>query len=331
MNIMKIVITDYEFPNLNPEHDAFKNLPEYDLVEAKCTTPEECAVACKDADGVLNQWNHLTADVINAMENCKVIATYGIGVDKIDVEAATKKGIYVCNSPDYNKVEVSNHICAMIMALSRQLFQSDRLMRQDKYGWMYLDNELHRPNVQTLGFIGFGRIARQVAQKMSDAFQMNIIAYDPFLTEEQVASGRGKKVDLETVMRESDFVSINVSLTKDTYHLITKKELEMMKPTAYMVNCSRGAIIDEHALYEVLRDKKIYGAALDVFEVEPIPSTHELMTLDNVIMTPHSAWHTRESMWEMQWGAADQVAKVLSGQEPDHCVNLEAVKKVLGK
>lgn len=328
---MKIVITDYEFPSLDPERDALKGLPAYELVEAKCTTPEECAAACRYADGVLNQWNHLTADVINAMENCKAIATYGIGVDKIDVDAATAKGIYVCNSPNYNKFEVSNHACAMIMALSRQLIQSDRLMRQDKYGWMYLENELHRPNLQTLGFIGFGNIAKQIAQKMSAAFQMEIIAYDPFLTAEQIEAAGGKKAELEDVMRKSDFVSINVSLTKDTYHLITKKELEMMKPTAYIVNCSRGAIIDEHDLYEALRDRKIYGAALDVFETEPIPSTHELMQLDNVIFTPHSAWHTRESMWEMQWGAADQIAKVLAGEEPDHCVNYEAVKKVLGK
>ena len=328
----KIVIADYEFPNLDPENDAFKGLEDFEIVayDHVAATEEELIERVKDADAVLNQWNHITPAVIEAMDHCKVISTYGIGVDKIDVETASKKGIYVTNSPDYNKFEVANHACALILALSRQLIDSDKKTREGKYGWMYFDKPLHRMDDQILGFVGFGRIAKQISHKMS-VFGFKTIAYDPFLTAEQIEAAGGKKVELEEVMSQSDFVSINVSLTKDTYHMIGKEYFDMMKPTAYLVNCARGAVCDEMAMYEALKEGKFMGAGLDTFEDEPILPDHPLMSLDNIIFTPHSAWHNRESMWDMQWGTADQVAKVLKGEVPDHCVNTEAVLKVLGK
>lgn len=322
---MKVVISDYEFPSLAPELDALKDVPGVELIDGKCSSEEEIIAACADADGILNQWNHLTARVIGALERCKVISTYGIGVDKIDVAAATKRGIYVCNSPEYNKFEVADHTVMMILALSRQLVQLDRLMRKGKYGWYHLDHELYRPQGQTVGFIGFGRIARQVAEKIR-AFGMKSVCYDPFLTPEQCAAGGAEKLELNDVMRCADFVSINVSLTEQTYHMIGASHLSLMKPTAYLVNCGRGAIVDEAALLHTLETGKIAGAALDTFETEPIPPSHPLMRLDNVILTPHSAWHTKESMWEMQWVAARQVALVLKGEKPEHCVNYEAVR-----
>lgn len=325
---MKVVITDYEFPNLDPERNALSGLPALELAEGNCTNEEEIIAACADADAVLNQWNHLTARAIEAMGRCRVIATYGIGVDKIDVAAATRRGIYVCNSPDYNKFEVADHTAMMILALSRQLVQSDRLMREGKYGWYHLRGELHRPSAQTLGFIGFGRIARQVAEKMK-AFGMRSVCYDPFLSAEQCREAGAEKLELEEVLKTSDFVSINVSLTDKTYHLIGAEHLAMMKPSAYLINCGRGAIVDEAALIDVLKKHAIAGAGLDTFEVEPILPGHPLLELDNVIVTPHSAWHTRESMWEMQWGAANQAALVLAGKRPTHCVNYDAVQAVL--
>lgn len=325
---MKIVVTDYEFPNLKPEADALKDLPGVELIEGKCTNEEELIAACKDADGILNQWNRLTARVIGALDKCKVISTYGIGVDKIDVAAATRKGIYVCNSPEYNKFEVANHTVMMILALSRQLVQLDRLMRDGKYGWYQLDHEMYRLQGQTAGFIGYGRIARQVAG-MLKAFEVKSACYDPFLTAEQCAAAGAKKMELDEVLKRADFVSINVSLTKETYHMIGAQHLSLMKSTAYLVNCGRGAIVDEEALVQALRAKKIAGAALDTFETEPIAPPHPLMKLDNVIMTPHSAWHTKESMWEMQWVAARQAALVLKNEKPDYCVNYEAVQKPL--
>lgn len=325
---MKVVVVDYEFPNLDPDKDALKDVPNLELVEGNCTNEDEIIAACKDADGILNQWNHITPKVIDSLEKCKVIATYGIGVDKIAVAEATQKGIYVCNSPDYNKYEVADHTVMMILALSRQLVQLDHLMHEGKYGWYFLDHEMYRPAGQTVGFIGYGRIAKQVAEKIK-AFGMKAICYDPFQTAEQCAAAEAEKMELDEVMKQADFISINVSLNDRTYHMINTHHLGLMKSTAYLVNCGRGAIVDEQALIDVLKSKKIAGAALDTFEVEPIAPDHPLMQIDNVIVTPHSAWHTKESMWEMQWGAAKQVALVLQGQKPNHCVNYDAVQEIL--
>ena len=325
---MKVVVADYEFPNLNPDKDALKDLPGLELVDAKCTNEDELIAACSDADGLLNQYNYITPRVIDSMKNCKAISTYGIGVDKINVEAATKKGIYVCNSPEYNQYEVCDHTVMLILALSRQLVQLDRAIHKGVYGVMKIDNTLVRPYGQTLGFVGFGRIAKQIAEKMK-MFGMKVICYDPFLTAEQCEAAGATKMELDDVMKNADFVSINVSLTEQTRHMIGAHELGLMKPTAYLINCGRGAIIDEAAMVKVLQEKRIYGAALDTFEVEPILPGHPLLELDNVITTPHSAWNTKESMYSMQYVAARQVALVLQGKKPEHCVNYDAVQEVL--
>jgi D-3-phosphoglycerate dehydrogenase len=325
---MKVVVTDYEYPNLEPEKDAFQNMRDLELADSKCKNEDEIIAACKDADGILNQWNHIPSHVIDSLERCKVIATYGIGVDKIDVESATKKGIYVCNSPDYNKFEVADHVVMMILALSRQVVQLDHLMHEGKYGWYYLKNKLYRPANQIVGFVGFGRIAKQIAEKIR-AFGMRSVCYDPFLTAEQCAAAGAKKMDLDEMMKCADFVSINVSLSKQTYHMINAHHLSLMKPSAYLVNCSRGAIVDEQALIDVLKNRKIAGAGLDTFETEPILPGHPLLEMDNVIVTPHSAWYTQQSIREVQWGAAHQVALVLEGKKPTHVVNYEGVQEVL--
>lgn len=323
---MKVVVCDYEFPNLEPEKKALAGIPRLELVGKQCQTEEELIELTWEADGVLNQWCDLNRNVIAHMKNCKVIATYGIGVDKIDVEAATEKGIYVCNVPDYNKHEVSDHALSMILALGRQLIPLDRLIRQGKYGFMNLENKLYRFEGQTAGMVGFGKIPRKLAYKLQTAMEMKILAYDPYLTEESAKEAGVKKVDLETLMRESDYVSIHVPLTKETRYMIGEKELSLMKPTAYLVNCGRGAIVQESALIKLLKEKRIAGAAIDVFEKEPIQPGDPLLDLDNVFVTPHAAWHNQESMYDMQWGAANQVALVLKGLEPTNAVNSKGIK-----
>lgn len=326
---MKIVVADYEFPNLDPDKKAFENHPDWELVDAQCKNEADLIAACADCDGLLTQYNWITKKVIDSMTKCRVISTYGIGVDKIDVAAASEKGIYVCNSPEYNEFEVCDHTIMMLLALSRQMVQLDRAIRRGTYGALKLENRLFRPYGQVLGFIGFGRIARQIAEK-AKIFGIRSICYDPFLTAEQCAAAGAEKHELDEVMSTADFVSINVSLTDKTRHLIGERELRLMKPTAYLINCGRGAIVDEAAMVKVLQEKAIAGAALDTFETEPIPADHPLLQLDNVITTPHSAWYTWESMFSMQYVAARQVALVLSGQKPEHCVNYDAVQARLG-
>ncbi len=324
---MKVVVADYEFPNLDPDREALKILPDLELVDAKCTNEEELISACADTDGLLNQYNYITEKVIRSMKRCKVIATYGIGVDKINVKAATECGIYVCNSPEYNEYEVCDHTVMMVLALSRQLVQLDRAIRAGKYGALKLKNRLYRPYGQIIGFIGFGRIARQIAKKLK-IFGMEAVCYDPYLADEECKAAGATKMEMEQVLACADYVSINVSLTEDTRHLVGENELKLMKPTAYLINCGRGAIVDETALIKVLKEQRIAGAALDTFEREPIMPDHPLLSLDNVITTPHSAWYTWESMYSMQYVAARQVALALQGEKPEHCINYDAVQKL---
>jgi len=326
---MKVVICDYEFPNVDPEREALSGLPDLEFIPGQCKTEEEVIELTKDADGVLNQWSYLNENVINNMKNCKVIATYGIGVDKIDVEAASRKGIYVCNVPNYGTNEVADHTISMLLACARQLPQFDKLIRKGKYGYKYLDNKIYRIEGKTVGVVGFGKIPRNLTRKLIDAFEMKVLTYDPFITEEFAQEHGAIKVDLETLMKESDFVSIHVPLTKETKYMIDEKMLRLMKPTAYLINCGRGAIVNENDLCKVLEEKAIAGAAIDVFEKEPILPGHPLLELDNVFVSPHSAYYSVESLYALQYGAAAEVARVLKGESPVSAVNREAVEKVL--
>jgi len=328
---MKVVICDYEFPNVDPEREALKGVPNLEFVPAQCKTEEEVIELTRDAEGVLNQWSHLTENVINNMKNCKVIATYGIGVDKIDVQAASKKGIYVCNVPAYGTNEVADHAFAMILASARQLVQYNSLIREGKFGYPTLGKKLYRIEGLTVGVVGFGKIPRNLSSKLMAAFNMKILAYDPFITEEFAKECGATKVDLKTLMMESDFVSVHVPLTKETKYMIDEKMLRLMKPTAYLINCGRGAIVKEEDLVKVLKDNAIAGAAIDVFESEPILPNDPLLQFSNVIVTPHSAYYTEESLYALQYGAADEVAKVLKGENPVSAVNRKEVDEFYNK
>ena len=324
---VRVVICDHIFPDIEQEKRELACVPDLELIDAGCATKEEVMAACAEADAVLNQYNYLTEEVIASFRKCKVISTYGIGLDKIDVDAASKRGIYVCNSPDYNKAEVADHIVTMIMALSRHLRDFDMRVRRGQYATPFDWMKPARPSLQTVGFVGFGRIARQAAEKLHTAFGMHVICYDPFLTAEQIADAGGQKVELDQLMRESDYVSINVSLLPTTRNLIGEQELALMKPSAFLVNCSRGGIVNEEALVKALKSGALAGAGLDTFVHEPLSPDDPLCQLDNVILTPHAAWYTVDAMRELQSMTARQAALVLTGQEPTRCVNYEEAKK----
>ncbi|MPM85832.1 Glyoxylate/hydroxypyruvate reductase B [bioreactor metagenome] len=215
----------------------------------------------------------------------------------------------------------------MILALSKQLFQLDHNIRIGKYGFKYLDKKLYRPQGQTVGLVGFGKIPSTLAKQVQCSLDMKVIAYDPYITEEAAAKAGVRKVDLETLMKESDFVSIHVPLTDDTRYMIDEKMLRLMKPTAYLVNAGRGAIVKEADLVKVLKDRAIAGAAIDVFEIEPIQPNDPLLELDNVFVTPHSAWYNEDSRFDLQAGAAENVARILSGGEPVNAVNLKLIQE----
>ena len=318
--IVALVSTDHP----DSKQDALATVPDAEFVDLSRVDPydEDTILAgVKDVDAVVYQWARLPARVINAMEKCKVISMMGIGLDFMDVEAATKKGIVVCNNPAYNKHEVANHAFTMICALNRQLFQFDRLTREGKYGWSYLDVELHRPELQTVGLFSFGKISRKIAHKCKEALGMNVIFYDPYLSEEAGLAAGARKVDFETLLKESDYISVNGPSTAENFHIFNKDAFAKMKPSAYIVNCARGTLVDTDALVEALETKTIAGAGIDVFESEPLLPDHPLTKLDNVILSPHSAWHTRESMYYQGYYATIQAIQALQGQTPPFCVN----------
>ena len=317
----KIIITDCDHPSVEIERTILNEInPEFML--AHCTTEDEVIETARDADGIINQYAPITRRVIESLKRCKVIARYGVGVDNIDVEAATEYGIIVANVPDYCVDEVSTHTMALILACARGITLLDRKIRDKKWDFT-LAKPLFRTQGKTLGLFGLGRIARMVAQKAS-GFGIKIIAYDPYVSE---ANSKIEMVELKHLLSDSDFLSIHVPLTDETKHFFGKDELRTMKKTAYLVNTSRGPIIDEKALYVALKEKWIAGAALDVMEKEPPDWEDPLLKLDNIIITPHISFYSEESYVELKTKVAESVRAVLKGELPRAMVNPQVTKR----
>ena len=250
-----------------------------------------------------------------------------MGFDHIDVEAATKRGVYVTHTPGVLTDAVAEFTVGLLLAITRRILEADQIIRKGEWNKPWNPFFLTGPELKgkTLGIVGFGRIGRAVAKKVK-GFEMNLIYYDVYRNEQAEKELGVKYVDLETLLKESDFVSLHVPLTKDTYHMIGEKELKMMKPTAYLINTARGAVVDTEALVKALKEKWIAGAALDVFEQEPLPPGHPLTKLDNVILAPHIASATNEARARMAELAAKNLVAVLRGEMPPALVNKDVVK-----
>jgi len=289
---------------------------------AYCNTEDEVIEAAKDADGILNQYAPITRRVMESLKRCKVIARYGVGVDNIDVEAATEQGIIIANVPDYCIDEVSTHTMALILACARGITLLDRKIREKKWDFT-LAKPLFRTQGKVLGLFGLGRIAKMVAQKAS-RFGFKIIAYDPYISkvDEDI-----KLVEFSKLLSDSDFVSLHAPLTQETRHSFGESELKAMKKTAYLINTSRGPLLNEKALYQALREKWIAGAALDVMEKEPPEWENPLLKLNNLIVTPHISFYSEESYVELKTKIAKVVLAVLKGELPSAIVNPQVVNK----
>ncbi len=269
---------------------------------------------------VVRSETKVTKEVIERAKNLKVIGRAGVGVDNIDVEEATRKGILVINAPEGNTIAACEHTIGLMLAISRKIPQAFWLLKQGKWERKsFIGNELYG---KTLGLIGLGRIGSEVA-KRAKSFRMRIIAYDPFISLEKAKELEVELThDLYYLLRKADYVSLHLPLTQETKNLIGKKELESMKPTAYLINCARGGLVDESALYEVLKDKKIAGAALDVFKSEPIELDNPLLTLDNVVLTPHLGASTQEAQEKVALIVAEDMIRFFQGEVVTHAVNL---------
>ncbi len=269
----------------------------------------------------------VTKEVINAASKLRVIGRAGVGIDNIDVNAATQKGIVVMNTPDGNTISTAEHTMAMLLALSRSIPQAHSSLKGKVWDRKrFVGTELYG---KTIGIIGLGRIGTQVA-KRAQAFQMKIIAYDPFITETQATKLEITLVELKDLYQQANYISIHTPFSEETYHLIGEKEIAMMKDGVRIINCARGGIIDENALYEGLKSGKIAGCALDVFEKEP-PLESPLLDLDQVVVVPHLGASTKEAQINVGVDIAQQIVDFLISGDIKNAVNMPTVDPQLLK
>ena len=282
-----------------------------------------------EVDGILCLLtDRIDEEVVRAGRRLRVISSYSVGFDHIDVEAATRMGIYVTNTPGVLTDATADHAWALLMAAARRVVEADSYVRSGGWteGWsptLFLGESVWG---KTIGLIGFGRIGIAVARR-ARGFHMGILYYRreraPAGLEEELSA---EYKPLEDLLREADFVSLHVPLTDRTWHLIDEDKLRLMKPTAILVNTSRGSVVDQRALIKALKERWIAGAGLDVFEEEPIRPGDPLLRLKNVVLTPHIGSATRETRNKMAVMAAENLISVLKGEEPDHLVNPEVMK-----
>lgn len=269
---------------------------------------------------ILRSRAKITRKIIEAAPRLKVISRTGAGYDNIDVEAATQHGVMVCNLPGINSLPVAEHTIALMLALMKQLPKMDSYVRNKQW---YKRNELIAEEVagKTVGIVGLGKIGREVLVR-SKALGMNILAYDPYIDKQQFNGDSIRFCDsLDEIFSKADIVTLHVPNIPETRGMVTKQLIYLMKPTAYIINTSRGEVIDQDALVEALKERRIAGAALDVFHKEPLESDDPLLELDNVILTPHVAALTKESGVKMAVEAVKQVIDCLEGRIPKYIVN----------
>lgn len=289
---------------------------------------EELLREIEEVDGFLCLLtDKVDAELLDRAKNLKVISSYSVGYDHIRVEEATKRGIYVCYTPGVLTDATADFTFTLLLASARRLVEADRYIREGKWKISWSPNLFLGEDVygRTLGIIGLGRIGSAVA-KRAKGFNMNLIYYDVVRVSPEVERELGIKfVSLEELLRESDFVTLHVPLTKETYHLIDERRLKMMKPTAILINTSRGPIVDQKALAKALKEKIISYAGLDVFEKEPIEIKDELIKLDNVILAPHIASATKQARSKMAETSAKNLLAILKGEEPPFLLNKEVM------
>jgi len=280
----------------------------------------------RDIDGIIVRANgRVSRKVMESAPKLKVVGRHGVGVENIDLEAATEKGIWVVNTPDANDASVAEHFFGLALMLSKMLKKGDIALREGRWEarYQYIGNELHG---KTLGILGFGRIGKTVGRMGHKGFEMKILYYDTIQYKEVEEEIKARKVTLDELLSKSDFVSINLPMLPETKGLIGEREFGLLKPTAYIINLARGSIWNEKALCRVLKERKIAGAGSDVFEVEPAIKDHPLFQLENFIGTPHMAAHTDEALRRMSRVAVD-IVRVLEGKKPVYPVNPVVGKK----
>ncbi len=314
----KVGVVDLGYPHYEWEKEELAPIGA-EIVLRDDPSPEGVRKLCAECDGILLRQTVIDAQLIREMKKCRVIARYGVGVDNVDIEAATAAGIWVAKVPPYCSDEVAEHALALILSCARKLTMHERYVREGKWD-LGPREKIYRVQGRTLGLVGCGSIGAALRKKVR-GLDLKVLVYDPYLPTDKARDMDVELASLERVCRESDFISIHAALTKDTRHIIGARQIAMMKPAAILVNTSRGPLVDEGALYEALAKRRIAFAGLDVFEKEPLPAESPLRGLDNVILTDHAAWYSEQSLENLQRLAARAVAAVLRGEPPECPVN----------
>lgn len=313
---MRVVVLDGGYDNWDTERRVLAPLGAEVVVRPCDRDPARVLAAIGDAAGVLVRESPVGREAIASAPALRGIVRYGIGTDNIDLEAARERGIKVANVPDYGSEEVSDQAMALLLGVVRRVAARDRAVRRGAWN-LARSERMHRVAGRALGLVGYGRIARAFERKMRGMGVARVLVSDPAVT---IAEG-AQVVDLDTLCREADFVSLHAPLTAATRHMINAASIALMKPGAIIVNTARGALIDEQALVAALAEGRIGGAALDVYEFEPPRKDHPLFALDNVVLSDHTGWYSEESVEELQTKAAEEMARILRGDTPRHWVN----------
>jgi D-3-phosphoglycerate dehydrogenase len=312
-----VVIADYDYGDVDIERAIIEGA-RLELIAAQCKTEDDVIAVAGDANAVIAQYAPVGAKAIDSLKRCQVIARYGTGVDIVDVEAATRRGILVTNVPnEWCRDEVADHAMALVLAEARKLRAYDRETRAGMWRWQS-GQPIHRLRGSVLGLLSFGAIAQAIAARAA-GFGMVVIASDPYVDADVLEAQGVKPVSFDQLVERSDFLVIQAPLTPATHHLFNEARLRAMKRGAVLINTARGPIVEDAALYRALKEGWIAGAGLDDIEEEPAKQrdwrpTNALFTLDNVIITPHAAYYSEEAMHTVREFAAHEVVRVLSGR-----------------
>lgn len=321
MGRYRVVVVNLGYASYRTEADILAPVgAEVSTAPQDCTREAQVVAAAAQADAILVREAPVSRQVIAALPRCRAIVRYGVGVDNIDLQAATDRRIYVANVPGYGTEEVSDHAVALLLACIRTLPQRDAALRAGRFE-TDIREEVRRTTGKVLGLVGYGQISRAVHRKWQGFRPSRVLVYDPFVATEVLAAAGVEAVTLETLLAEADYLSLHAPLTAQTRHLIDAAAIDRMKPTAILVNTARGELIDEPALTRALAARRILAAGLDVFESEPLAAGNPLTGLDNVVLSGHVGWYSLDAVDELQRRAAQEVRRVLTGERPQCWVN----------
>ncbi len=318
MNKPLIAVADSVFPNLEPAKEVFSNL---DATIRLATEPTKAAIldVAREADALMVTFAQIDREIIDGLERCRVIGRFGIGIDNIDIDAATEAGIQVCYVPDYCLDEVSDHALALLLSLARKVTYSNRMVNSGRWEGKAVA-PLWRIRGRTLGLVGLGKIPQVLIPK-AQALGLKLIAYDPYVSAELAAELGVGLVTFEELLQQSDCISIHAPLTPETDNLFNTEAFEKMKPQSLLINTARGPMVNPQDLADALDAGQLAGAALDVLPSEPPMADSPVLNRDDVILTPHTAYYSEDALLDLQTKAARDVASVLTGQAPVYPFN----------